>query len=258
MKRLFAALLALVIIIGTSCVATAADEAFMGLSATGDWHIFSRNMEDEALLDAVGMSAREINKVLENTSSESIIVNAKTNAVIYVKLYENDKSKALWNISQTDDAYLLQNLNDILHNGFLVHELDYKTEDVKISTANPDFKQIIVPGSTNVSDSVHGMVISGTFVNGKAVAFVMETKGDAPTEEEISALEEVTGGIEITKIRDKSEKSSEEESQNKESISQYVIGGLIALVVVVLCAVAMTKMKNNDEEQEDNEETDNE
>lgn len=255
MKRLFAALLALVIIIGTSCVATAADEAFMGLSAMGDWHIFSKNMEDEALLDAVGMSAREVNKVLENTSSESIIVNAKTNAVIYVKLYENDKSKELWNISQTDDAYLLQNLNDILHNGFLVHELDYRSEDVKISTANPDFKQIIVPGSTSYEEEPHGMLISGTFVNGKAIVFVTETQGEAPTREEISALEEVTGGIEITKIRDKSETGSEEENQNKKSISQYVIGGLSALVVVVLCVIAMTKMKNNDEvENEENEE----
>ncbi len=248
MKRLFAVLLALVIIIGTSCVATAADEAFMGLSATGDWHIFSKNMEDEALLDAVGMSAREVNKVLENTSSESIIVNAKTNAVIYVKLYENDKSKELWNISQTDDAYLLQNLNDILHNGFLVHELDYRSEDVKVSTANPDFKQIIVPGSTSYEEEPHGMLISGTFVNGKAIVFVTETQGGAPTQEEISALEEVTGGIEITKIRQKGEADDKEESKPI-NYTRYLAGGAIVVIVAVLAVAAVKKVKTDDEEE---------
>ena len=249
MKRLFAALLAIVMIIGSSCMCLAADEAFMGLSATGDWYIFSKNMENKELLDAVDKSAREINEMLENTRSESMFVNAKTNAVIYVKVDENDKSRELWNISKTDDSYLFQNLNSIMHNGFLMHDLDYKTEDVRISTVNPDFKQIIIPGSAGYEDSAHGMIVSGTFVNGKAISFVMETAGNMPTEEEIEALEEVTKGVEITKFRDKGVEKSEEVKGGKNS-SRLLIGGIIALVVVALGLLAMRKMRTGDEQDE--------
>ena len=107
MKRIFAVLLALVVLISTYCVSAATDEAFMGLSATGDWYIFSKNMENKELLNAVDMSAREINQILENTRSESMFVNAKTKAVIYVKVDDNNKSRELWNISKTDNSHLI-------------------------------------------------------------------------------------------------------------------------------------------------------
>lgn len=234
--------------------AYAEDDAFMGLSATGDWYIFSKNMEDKELLDAVGLSAREVNEILESKRSESMFVNAKTNAAIYVKVNENDKSKELWNISETDDSYLIQNLNSILHNGFLMHDLEYEEGNVRISTVNPDFKQIIIPGSKDGENGVRGMIVSGTFVNGKAIAFVMETEGEVPTEEEIAELEEVTKGVEITKFRQKGE-NDQEKSAKPINYTRYFIGGAIVVVVLVLGALAMKKMKTEDEEEnEDSEE----
>ena len=248
MKRLFAVLLTLFMMIGLCTVCTAADDENIGIVATGNWHIFSKNMDSKELLDAVGMSAREINKILENTSSESIIVNSETNACIYVKIYENDKSRELWNISESDDSYLVTNLDDILHKAFLIHELDYNAQNVKVSTENPYVKQVIIPGSTHYENATHGMIVSATVVNGKAVAFVMETEGEAPTQEEITALEEVTRGIEITKIRAKDEAKTEEPQSNT-NIWRYVTGGGTALAVVALGLLAMRKMKTDDEEE---------
>jgi len=252
MKRVFTAVLTLVVIICMSWVCAAQDAAFMGLSATGDWHIFSKNMENKELLDAVDMSAREINEILENTRSESMFVNAKTNAVICVKVDENDKSKELWNISETEDSYLLQNLNSILHNGFSMHDLDYKAENVRISTVNPDFKQIIIPGSTDSGDGVHGMIVSGTFLNGKTIAFVMETRGETPTEEEIAELEEVTKGVEITNIRQKGEEEDKEASKPI-NYTRYLIGGAIVVIVAVFAFAANKKSKRDDEEEGEEE-----
>lgn len=254
MKRIVAALIVLIMMIGLCGVCAAAEDESIGIAVTGNWYIFSKNMEDKKLLDAVGMSAREINKILENTSSKSIIVNSQTGACIYVKIDENDKSRELWNISETDDSYLVANLDDILHKAFSIHELDYDAQNVKVSMDNPYVKQLIIPGSTHYENAAHGMVVSATIVNGKAVAFVMETAGETPTQEEIAALEEVTRGIEITKIRNKGEVEAEEPKE-KSDITRYVIGGIVAVVAVGLCVLAMKKMKNNDEEEnEENEE----
>lgn len=244
----------LIMTIGLCGICASAKDESIGIAATGNWHIFSKNMEDKELLDAVGMSARDINKILENTNSESVIVNSETGASIYVKIYENDKSKELWNISETDDSYLVQNIDDLLHKAFLIHELEYDKANVKVSSDNPYIKQIVIPGSTHYEGANHGMIVSATVVNGKAIVFVTETKGETPTQEEIAELEEVTKGVEVTKIRKKGE-DEEEKPSKPTNYTRYFIGGAIVVVVLVFGVLAMKKMKTEDEEEsEDSEE----
>jgi len=247
MKKTIALITALFMIFSMAvCQASEDYDSYMKISVTGNWHILNRDTQNDELLDAIGMSADDVNEILENTGSQSIIINSQTGAEVYVKVSQNDKTFDLWNLSETDDAYITENMNTILYDGFSMSGLDYKSENTKITTDNPYMKQLVVWGSTFYEDKAHGVVVSGTVVNGKALVFMMLTETHQPTEEEIAAVQEVTQGVEFTKIKDKADAHKEDKSEPSGSVFQYILGGFGALVLVIFCIFMIEKMKNKD------------
>ena len=255
MKKTIAVILALFMMVSVTCMcyAQVAPDAYMELSVTGDWYIFSKDMEDEELLDAVGMSVGQINKILEDSSSESVIINSVTGAQVFVKVLNNQMSHDLWNIQGTDDAYLMENIDRILSEGFYVAGLDYGNENIVIQDS-AYMKQITVHGSTFFGGEGHGIAVSGTFVNGHAIVFMMETAETEPTQEEVSQVKELLSGVSFTVIKDKDDGLYKDKG-NERDVFHYILGGFGAIVVIIFCAYVIERMKHKDDEADTSEES---
>lgn len=254
MKRIIAVFLVLFVISSASMSVCAQNvpDSYMELSVTGDWHIFSKDMENKELLDAVGMSSGQINEILKDSGSESVIINSKTGEQVFVKVMKNDLSYELWNIQNADDAYLLENISKIIEEGFNVSGFDFAQENVSIENC-AYMKQITIHGSTFYKGSGHGIVISGTFVNGYAIVFMSETAETAPDVEEILKVKELLSGVSFTVIKDKTDEKFND-SGKEGDVFGFILGGFGALVVIIFCAYMIERLRHKEETPEDAEE----
>ena len=255
MKKLTALMISLILIVSASLVCTAQNspKSYMEISVTEPWCILSKDMKDTEILNSVSKSAEEINEILENTNSESVIINRKTMTQIYLKVRKNDVSYDLWNISDVDDVYLMENLDMIFSDGFSVADFNYKPEDVKIDNY-PYMKFIMASGSTYQKNvGARGIVCGGTFVNGNAIVFTMVTDELTPTEYEIKAVEDVASGVSFTVIKDKTDIKTQEENEKTTDVFNYILGGFLAIVVIIFCVYMIIRMKNNEQNEETEE-----
>ena len=107
-------------------------EAYMGFSVSDQWYVFSKNMTDETLLNTVGLTADEVNEALIKSDCEYFITNPTEDSEIYVKVKKNDLSYELYNILETDDQTIKNDLDRILKDGFSVDGFEYNPESVSI------------------------------------------------------------------------------------------------------------------------------
>lgn len=233
-----------------SCFAAAEPDSYMEFSATGDWSIFTKDMEDKELLASVGKSKEEINEILESAGSESMIINRKTLAKIHLKVEKNESSQELWNIQSADDAYIKENLKTIVYDAFSMGAFDYQDEDVTI-TDYAYMKFLTVNGTVFAEEKAYGVLVGGTVVNGSAMVFTMVTENREPTEEEIKAIDEIAKSISFTVIKDKKEMSLPEEEQAEKDVFSYILGGFGALVLVIFCVYIITRIKTAGKEDEE-------
>lgn len=254
MKKVTIIFCILMLMVSLNSVAFAENfpQEYMEITVDGDFKIFTKDMQDKELLDAVGKSAADINEILEQTGSESVIINQKTGAQIYLKVKENDTSYDLWNMSNIDNEYLMENIDMIFSDGFFLEGFNYKAEDVRI-TDYAYMKFILASGSTYQDKSAHGLVCGGSFVNGKAVVFTMVTEGVTPTQEEISAVESIASGVSFTVIKDKTDADITGEEKAETDVFNYILGGFGAIVIIIFCVYMIVRMKNNEQDEEKEE-----
>ena len=245
-------ILMLMVSLNTVVFAENFPQEYMEITVDGDFKIFTKDMQDKELLDTVGKSAADINEILEQTGSESLVINQKTGAQIYLSVKENDISYDMWNMSNIDNEYLMENIDVIFNDGFLLDGFNYKAEDVKI-TDYAYMKFILASGSTYQNGSAHGLVCGGSFVNGKAIVFTMVTEGTTPTQEEISAVESVASGVSFTVIKDKEDAVAKDEERPQADVFNYILGGFGAIVVIIFCVYIIARMKNNEQSEETEE-----
>lgn len=251
MKKTVATVVTLIMILSANliCLAQESPTAYMELSTTGAWKIFTKNMQDKDLLKAVDKSAEEINEILGSTGSESVIINKETGAQIYLKVKKNDLSYELWNISDSDNAYITENLKKIVYDGFSMESFNYQDEDVAINDY-AYMKFITIPGSAYINSNVHGVVCGGTIVNGSAIVFTMIAENYTPTAEEIKALDDIAQGVSFTVIKEKSDDILVDGEQKESDVFTYILGGFGALVLIIFCVYMIVRMKSSDEEKE--------
>lgn len=223
-------------------------DSYMEFSATGEWNIFTKNMEDKELLSSVGKSAEEINEILNKTGSESLIVNKTTGAQIYLKIVKNDLSYELWNIQNTDNGYIKENLKSIVYDAFSLKSFNYQDEDVKINDY-AYMKFLTIPGTAFAEEKGHGVIAGGTVVNGNAVVFTMVTNDITATDEEIHSVEEIAKSVSFTIIKDKEDSVLSNGNDGTDDVFDYVLGGFGALVLIIFCVYAITKIKVSDKEE---------
>lgn len=255
MKKITEVILSFILILSVSCtcVAEASPHAYMEITTTGAWNIFTKDMDNQSLLDAVGKSAEEINEILKETESESLIINHETGANVYVKVLENDFAYNMWNISYIDNADILENLREFVYDGFEADGLNYQDENVSIEDY-AYMKFITVPGNCYYNGEIHGVVLGGSFVNGRAVVFTMVTEGETTEEKDIEAIKEIAKGVSFTVIKDKTDEEKTEGTNEEKDVFHYILGGFGALVIIIFCAYMIVTMKNKSEEQEKPEE----
>ena len=246
MKKIALVTLILLLSLNSLCFATESPQAYMEITTTDGWHIYTKNMQDEALLSAVEKSTEEINDILEKTGSESVIINEETGAQVYVKVKKNEKTQDLWNISDTDNSYIKENIKTIVYDAFLMGAFNYQDEDVTIDDY-AYLKLVTVPGSAYYDEDVHGVVCGGTVVNGSAIVFTMITENNFPTEEEIKAVKELAKGVSFTVIKEKENTVATDKKQEESDVFHYILGGFGALVLVIFCAYMIVRMKNKEE-----------
>lgn len=256
MKKWIAAILMIGMIATTTVTSYASynvPEAYMGFSVTEDWHVFSKNMEDSELLDAVGLTAEEINKSLLKSDCEYFITNPKEKAEIYVKVKKNAVANEFYNILETEDEILRNELDRILHEGFSVDQFDYLPEEVVI-TPYSQMKFVTVPGAVRYDGKRCGMVYGFTFVNGNGIAFMMQGNSETPTEKDMATISEIAGSVSFTVIKEKGEDiATEEQAENtapKQSKLQYIAGGFGAIALAVLCLYLIQHMRKNENKPE--------
>ncbi len=255
MKKIISAIMAFAMMISLTSMTYAQNmpDSYMELSVTGDWHIFSKDMDNPELLEAVGMSSGQINEILSDSGSESVIINSKTGEQVFVRVLKNDLSYGLWNIQDTDNGYLLENSGTIISEGFGVSELDYAQENVSIDDC-AYMKQMTVFGSTFYNGKGHGIVVSGTFVNGYAIVFTAKTAEMAPTEEEVVKVKELLSCVSFTVIKDKTGEKNDS-TEKTTDVFNYILGGFGALVVIIFCAYMIERLRHKDETESDIEES---
>lgn len=248
MKKTTTLLIAIIMILLASplCFAENSPQAYMELTTTGAWNIFTKDMQDKALLDAVDKSAEEINEILESAGSESVIINRDTGAQIYLKVEKNDVSYEMWNISDIENLHITENLKRIVYDGFLMDSFNYRDEDVEIDDYTY-MKFITIPGSAYVNGEVHGIVCGGTIVNGSSVVFTMLTENYVPTQEEIDAVKGIAKGVSFTVIKDKAETNKVNIEQPQKDVFNYILGGFGALVLIIFCVYMIMRMKSSEE-----------
>lgn len=237
-------------------------EAYMGFSVPQHWYVFSKDMTDKALLDAVGMTAKEINQSLDKSDCEYMIISPEASGSIYVKVNKNELSYELYNILETEDHIITESVDRILEDGFSVDKFQYNSEDITIKTYT-QVKFLIVPGTVMFDGKQHGMVFGATFVNGNGIAFIMYLEEDTFRPEDIKTMEEIAGTLSFTVIK---EKGSEEfpiaqiDEKQPDAIS-YIAGGLGGVAIIALCFLLIDKTRKTErleeEEDENGEDTEN-
>ena len=237
----------LILVMGNFCVY--AEDAYMGFSVSEDWFVFSRDMEDENLLQSIDMSASRVNEILENSGSEYLLVNPSKNRDIYVKVENNDLSYEYFNFKESTDEHLMQNLRELVYDAFLLKGFNYNDAGVVI-TDYPQMKFVTVPGNTFYDDGKKGILFGGTVVNGKAIGFTMYLDSDEATDEDVALLQEVASTVTFTIIKDKSEVSPEKATEEKsQSAFEFMVGGFGAIVVIIICVYVIERMRHKDEDE---------
>lgn len=242
-------ILIMVLLSNAVCFAQNVPESYMEISASSEWGIFTKNMDDKELLSSVGKTKEEVNELLTSTGSESLIINKKTGAQIYLKIEKNDSSYDLWNIFDSKNDVIMSNLKQIVYDAFAMKDFDYQDEDVLIN----DYayaKFIMIPGTAYVSEKAHGVIAGGTVVNGNSIVFTMVTKDTNPTDEEISALSEIAQSVSFTVIKEKKDIKNHDEIKGENDVFHYILGGFGALVLIIFCVYIITRMKTTDKEDE--------
>ncbi len=247
-KVLAIVLLIFILSVNSLCYAQEEIQSYMELSTVGAWNIFTKDMDNQELLSAVGKSAEEINEILKSTGSESVIINKDSGTHVFLKVKKNDASYDLWNISDFDEVYIMENLKTIIYDAFLMESFNYQDENVKIKDY-AYMKFITVPGNAYINGTVHGVICGGTIVNGSAIVFTMITEEYIPTQEDIDALDDIAKGVSFTVIKDKTEKAQTGDVQNENEVFHYILGGFAALVVMIFCVYMIARIKNNDSSQ---------
>lgn len=258
MKKLIAAVvLIMTVLTGTFGVrAYDVPEAYMGFSVSEGWYAFSKNMTDTALLEAVDLTADEVNEALVNSDCEYFITNPEENAEIYVKVKKNELSQELYNIIEAEDQMIMDHLDRILKDGFSVDQFEYDPAGVTV-TAYPQMKFITVPGTVLYDGAKHGMIFGATFVNGNGIAFMMYLDQETVGEQHLSAFSEIASSVSFTQIKEKGEAQAEDSAQTEigQSALQYIAGGFggVALVALILYLIGrIKKSEKAGENEEDN------
>lgn len=263
MKKLIAAILAACCLTTSVLPALASysvPEAYMGFSVSDDWFIFSKNMKNDTLLDAVDMTVGEVNEALVSSDCEYFITNPTKKAEIYVKVKKNPVADEFYNISGTEDAILQAELDRILKDGFSVDQFTYLPEAVRI-TSFVQMKFVTIPGTVTYDGNNVGMVFGFTFVNGNGIAFMMRVNSTAPTEEDIQTVLDIANTVSFTVVKDKGEETPapENETETEKADSPkplpYIAGGFAALLLAAACLYLIPRIKRQsvDPEMENDE-----
>lgn len=234
-------------------------EAYMGFSVPDEWYIFSKNMTDRALLDAVGLDTDEVNRSLVKSDCEYLILNPENNSEIYVKIKKNQIAQELYNLSDIDDEIIQTNLENILKNGFSVDGFTYEFAAVRI-TSYAQMKFVIVPGSVMYDGKSHGLVLGFTFINGKGIGFILYLDKDVAEEEDMQAITELANSLTFTVIRDKTTDVylDEEEENTSDSALAYIAGGLGGIALIAFCLYFICGIRKSESVEKSNENTENE
>lgn len=237
-------------------------EAYMGFSVPENFYVFSKNMTDKALLDAVDMTVKEINEALDKSDCEYMIISPEVSGSIYVKVNKNELSYELYNISETEDHIITESVERILEDGFSVDKFQYNPEDITIKTYT-QMKFLIVPGTVLFDGKQHGMVFGATFVNGNGIGFIMYLEEDTFHPEDIKFMEEIASTLSFTVIKEKGSQeilAVQNEEKQLDAIS-YIAGGLGGVAMIALCFLLISKTRKTDrleeEEDENREDTEN-
>lgn len=233
-------------------------EAYMGFSVPEQWYVFSKNMTDDTFLNAVGLTADEVNQALVRSDCEYFITNPSEGREVYVKVKKNDLSYELYNILETDDQVIKDDLNRILKDGFSVDGFEYDPARVTV-TPYPQMKFVTVPGTVQFDGKKHGMVFGATFVNGSGIAFMMYLDKETAEEEDLNTFSELAGSVSFTVIKEKgSDRISVPDSGGKpQSGLSYIAGGLGGLALVALCFYLIDRIKKSDCREENENGKDN-
>ncbi len=230
-----------------TCFAKDVPESYMEISASNDWAIFTKDMDDKDLLSSVDKTKEEINDILSSSGSESLIINKKTGDQIYLKIEKNELSNELWNISDAENADINGRLKEIVYDAFKMGTFDYQDEDTTIN----DYayaKFITIPGTAYINEKAHGVIAQGTVVNGNSIVFTMVTKDTKPTDEEISAVGEIAQSVSFTVIKEKTSYVKPDEIKEEKDIFHYILGGFGALVLIIFCIYVIMRMRSADKE----------
>lgn len=234
-------------------------EAYMGFSVPDEWYVFSKNMTDRALLDAVGLDADEVNRSLVKSDCEYLILNPENNSEIYVKIKKNQIAQELYNLSNIDDEIIQTNIGNILKNGFSVDGFTYDSADVHI-TSYAQMKFVIVRGTVMYDGKSHGLVLGFTFINGSGIGFILYLDKDVAEEEDLQAITELANSLTFTVIRDKTTDVylDEEKEKVSDSALAYIAGGLGGIALIALCLYFIHGIKRSESVEKSNENTENE
>lgn len=252
MKRVFTCFIlvaAALCFAGNTAIAYEIPEAYMGFSVSDQWYVFSKNMTDDALLNASGLTADEVNEALVRSDCEYFITNPTEKSAIYVKVKKNDLSYEFYNISETDDQVLKDNLDRILTDGFSVDGFEYNPENVVISSYS-QMKLITVPGTVTYDGKKHGTVLGVTFVNGSGIGFVLYLDRESAGETALQTMSDLADSISFTVIKNKGVENNLDGGQDKEntktkSVGSYISGGLGGAALVALCFYLIVGIKKN-------------
>jgi len=261
MKKLLAIVMISIFLCGNMLFASAyeAPEAYMGFSVPEEWYVFSKNMTDNALLDAVGLNVDEVNRALVKSDCEYLILNPDNNSEIYVKIKKNQIANELYNLSNIDDETIQNNIDHILKNGFSVDGFFYETTDVRIHSY-AQMKFVVVPGTVRYDGKSHGLVLGFTFINGRGIGFILYLDKEVAEEDDLQAITELANSLTFTVIRDKTTDVylDEEEEKTGDSALAYIAGGLGGIVLIALCLYFIHGIKKSERVEKNNENTENE
>ena len=248
MKKLLTLIITMLILV--MGVSVFAEDAYMGFSVSEGWYVFSRDMKDQNLLQSIDMSAAKVNEILENSGSEYLLINPSKNRDIYVKVESNDLSYDYFNLKESTDEHLMENLRELVYDAFLLKGFNYNDAGVVI-TDYPQMKFVTIPGHTFYDDGKKGILFGGTVVNGKAIGFTMYLDSDEVEDGDVALMQEVASTVTFTVIKDKTEVSPEKVTEEKSQTAlEFMVGGFGAIVVIIICIYVIERMRNKDEAEE--------
>ena len=257
-KRIVTLMLALVMCFGMipTCFAVPVqntDEVYMGLTVSSSWLVLSKNMTDTKLLEALDLTMDDVNELLVKGDCERIIINAETKAIVNVKLKDNALTKKLYNITETKDEELLEQIDTILKEGFSVDDFEYSKEDIKVEKYS-QAKFITVPGKVANEGRKRGVICAATIINGRGVEFMMPLDTAAIRPEDMDAFSEVVSSATFTAIKEKGEEIEKnevkkEETQKPQGAVSYIFGGLGALILVAICLYLFDRFRKSPKEE---------